>query len=61
MPLLYFACWFPLHINNAGIIHQYYVNWGVVEGQQESIVQDIENMVRSFIEKVIVTQAFKIF
>lgn len=26
----------------------------VIDGQPESIVQDIENMVRSFIEKVIV-------
>jgi hypothetical protein len=55
MSLLYFACWFPLHINNAGIIRQYYVNCGVVEGQPESTVQEIENMVRSFIEKVIVS------
>lgn len=27
--------------------------WDSVEGQPESIVHDIENMVRSFIEKVI--------
>lgn len=29
------------------------IDLGVVEGQPESIVQDIENMVRSYIEKVI--------
>jgi hypothetical protein len=42
------------------IIDQYYVNWGVVEGQPDSIVQDIENMIRSFIEKVIAIRVFKI-
>lgn len=33
----------------------------IIEGQPESIVQDIENMVRSYIEKVIFSLDLKIF
>lgn len=33
----------------------------IIDGQPEGIVQDIENMVRSYIEKVIFSLDLKIF
>jgi hypothetical protein len=36
-------------------------NWVIIDGQPESIVHDIENMVRSYIEKVIFLKCFILY